>query len=1264
MSVQHHGPHSPLPPRSSSKPISILRRDISPSISPPHPAFSAHSVSQNATRDVQQPHFYPAPPQQFQSLPQQPQPQCQPHPHSSPPQPQPRAGLPPGAQSTTQALYQPRPPRPPHADHTQPVWQPEPQHAAQLPPPYRYPESPSPASQARHTLRRQISPVNAGVLTPPPGREPVLHGLPPHPSPSHPPSQQRHDAPLQAPLGAPAAPQRELHHPPPDRRPPLQTVALEPHSTPRAPRPQPGMVVPSAPVSPPPRTVSTTSKTLPPGAEPATLSLPSMPSPATPASLYDRSGFAPRQPPPQTYDRSAAFGQRTSATADRPARYNLAAAFGPSKAAPARAASVRYNPAAAFGPQPGRVVRSDAGHEAPGLPPGAGVPVTPQPHSDAVQPRAGRAHQFGEEPIPIPHQPSAYATPVSTPPVARGLEEVAPTTPPRPRRSPSRDTVGATSAPGLPSPPQSPPKPVVASKRVGTASHEKRGEAAPTPDHLPQAPSPSAVQQKASATSLRSATAESSPLRTVRAPPSATSLRNAAHPPLPPLPSKSSSAPSALAPTTGRVPVSEVQPISPSPTLKQRLPPAPLVNQTSRSSLAPNQSGLGKQGSTASLRVPEPPIPTPAPSKQPSTASLRIPRTESPKPLKQASATSLRLPRTDSPLTPAVSKQPSTASLRHNAAPPSPRPRAQNSSTSLRAPSSKIAPSARSVSASTSPQQNSESSANASEPNAPLTPPETPPRTRTPLSVFSLGSRVWRLEHVRKRVVDILVKDRRHEPHSPPVLSRLMCVNRAAFCAVVEVLYADALYCRLPLNLPVPTHRMSVYRASVHKLDLTGCVVACRGPGFFEHFETFPNLDTIACGKVEMARPTDCGPLNIRVTRRLPMRGDGIFYTINPFEPCLPRSQDARVSYALEFGGMPRAGAQRFAEGQKNASVPPVLCRAIHSLATDESHSARAWLSILARRAQDGYPYPPRLLLSQTSPISLGEFAAFASGAGAIEALRLAVDLTDPAITPVEFFDTVDWSAFGALKTLHLALFVPAPPRAEEHFSTRVRLDNAAMAMTPATTTPAVTVPIVSEEPPSPTIEEAKEPLRVRERVSRPVSGLFKGLGALAKGFKKLDKDPRPRVDSEPARRDTETVRPPARPMSECRPPSILDPDFGVWPAEPSAAPPKVAPPELALADLRLTLAIHLPEWAAYEAGGDDWGYVRASVPHPAQLARALLRFGACPVHVRTQTTVPVDGVEEISADYEMRVVGRIADAFGRYGPFGSDAERSMYIDN
>lgn len=458
---------------------------------------------------------------------------------------------------------------------------------------------------------------------------------------------------------------------------------------------------------------------------------------------------------------------------------------------------------------------------------------------------------------------------------------------------------------------------------------------------------------------------------------------------------------------------------------------------------------------------------------------------------------------------------------------------------------------------------------------------------------------------------------------------------------------------------------MSVYRAAVHKLDLTGCIVACRGHGFFGLFETFPNLKTVTCGKVEMARPSDCALLDIRVTRCLPMRPDGIFFTIHPFEPCLPRSQDAQVSYALEFGSMPAAGASRFAEGQKHATVPPVLCRPVHSLETDESHSARAWLCILARREQDGFAHPQRLLLSQADPVSLGEFAPFAASASAVEELRLAVDLTNPPITPAEFFEMVDWPAFAALKTLHLALSVPAPPKAEEHFATRLRLESSATIATIST---------VAEEPPSPTLEGAKipnEPLSVRERVARPVSGLLKGLGAFAKGLKRADA--RQRVDSEPARRldSGPTSRAPPRPMSEVRrPPSILDPEFGVWPAEqPSIAFPapraEIPQPELALTELRLTLSVHLPEWAAYDAGGDDWGYIRASVPHPAQLARALLRFGPqCGVYVTTKTTTPVEGVDEISADYELRVVGRVADTWGRYGPFENDAERSIYIDN
>lgn len=84
--------------------------------------------------------------------------------------------------------------------------------------------------------------------------------------------------------------------------------------------------------------------------------------------------------------------------------------------------------------------------------------------------------------------------------------------------------------------------------------------------------------------------------------------------------------------------------------------------------------------------------------------------------------------------------------------------------------------------------------------------PPTPPRTPSPSPrprPSPPGPRVWRLEHVRHRVVDIVIKDRRHAD-DPPTLARLMCVNRASFCTVVAALYADAHYMRLPLWLPVP----------------------------------------------------------------------------------------------------------------------------------------------------------------------------------------------------------------------------------------------------------------------------------------------------------------------------------------------------------------------------------------------------------------------------------------------------------------------------
>ncbi|BEI87104.1 hypothetical protein CcaverHIS002_0704500 [Cutaneotrichosporon cavernicola] len=1040
------------------------------------------------------------------------------------------------------------------------------------------------------------------------------------------------------------------------------------------------------------------------------------------------SGHSSESKGPARYNASAAFGppkSDSSHSSESRVRYNPAAAFGPrsdARSTPTPSPAARQPP------------RSDAVSPPARLPPGARAPVEVSPHSDAEMPRAGRAHQFGEGhmPIPVP-QGSVYATPMSTPPATSNIAERQSAQPARPQHSPSRTQVKDASL-GLPSPPESPlklpgpPQPPNALKPSGTfvVKHTATSKASPlaVPGRLP--PSTSSVPQASKAPAEPPSTP---PNRTTAAspgspgsftvrhhiqnppPPQTTSPSSPPHrlPQVPPpavkpqvsatsfssrsgaisastsassLHSKVANAQS-LSPqttppkTTNPLPANSAAPStpqkgfvirrpsrshpqtgSPTPAYPQRLP-QPLINQASISSLrASSVKHITKSGSGTSLRVPEP-VPTPMSSRQPSTDSLLIPRTDSPKPIKQASNTSLRVRGTDT-----ASKQAPNASHSQSQHSPS-RQRGKASSSSLRAPvsSSRSTHSARSASprpsskhsTPPSPPHEYRLSTDPSELDCPPTAPETPTRTPTPRLVLPVGARVWGLEHVRNRVVDIVVKDHKYEHQ--PVLSHLMRVNRASFCSVIAVLYANISFSNLPLNLPVPTHRMSVYRAAVHNLDLSGCLVASRGRGFFELFDSFPNLETVACGKVEMARPSSF--LDIRVTRRLPMRPDGIFYTIHPFEPCLPRNQDAEVSYALEFGSMPRAGAQRFAEGQKHATVPPVLCRPIHSLVTDQTHSARAWLSILARRAQD-YPHPQRLLLSPTEPVSLGEFAAFAPSASGIEELRLAVDLTDPAISPADFFATVDWTVFASLKKLHLILFVPPPPKAEEHFSTRVRLQSSATIATIST---------VTEEPTAP-IETKIEPLSVRERVSRPVSGLFKGIGAFAKGFKK---EPRTRVDSEPVRHrvhsEAHRSQLSPRPMSEMRrPPSILDPDFGAFPPEPSLtfpAPPEIPPPELALAELHLNLSITLPEWAAYDAGGDDWGYIRASVPHPAQLKSSLLRFGpGCTVHVKTQTTTLVDGVDDISADYEMRVVGRIADAFGRYGPFGSDAQRSMYIDN
>lgn len=58
-------------------------------------------------------------------------------------------------------------------------------------------------------------------------------------------------------------------------------------------------------------------------------------------------------------------------------------------------------------------------------------------------------------------------------------------------------------------------------------------------------------------------------------------------------------------------------------------------------------------------------------------------------------------------------------------------------------------------------------------------------------------------------------------------------------------------------------------------------------------------------------------------------------------------------------------------------------------------------------------------------------------------------------------------------------------------------------------------------------------------------------------------------------------------------------------------------------------------------------------------------RFGPqCSAHIYTITTEHVEGVDEISADYDLRVVGRLANLFGRYGPFATDAERTQYVEN
>lgn len=313
---------------------------------------------------------------------------------------------------------------------------------------------------------------------------------------------------------------------------------------------------------------------------------------------------------------------------------------------------------------------------------------------------------------------------------------------------------------------------------------------------------------------------------------------------------------------------------------------------------------------------------------------------------------------------------------------------------------------------------------------------------------------------------------------------------------------------------------MSVYRSAVRKLDLTGCLVAHRGHGFFELFETFANLESVQCEKVVMSRPKP--PLHptsadILVTRRLPMRTDGIFYTIHSFEPCVPRFFNMRVSYALEFGGMPRAGAINFAQGHNESStVPPVLKREIYSLMTHDSHSAGAWLRILTRRNKDGFAPPKHIILSQTEPASMDEFKVFVQESGAnIEELGLSVDLTKPSITAVQFFETVDWTTFKSLTVLKLALVVPPPPDARTRFTARPRLKSTAtvISVSEEPLPEIVSAPVNDAHPSSPTTttQDASH-LGVRKRVTRPVSGLFKGIGAFAKGA--LGKDWKPKAEA------------------------------------------------------------------------------------------------------------------------------------------------------
>lgn len=459
---------------------------------------------------------------------------------------------------------------------------------------------------------------------------------------------------------------------------------------------------------------------------------------------------------------------------------------------------------------------------------------------------------------------------------------------------------------------------------------------------------------------------------------------------------------------------------------------------------------------------------------------------------------------------------------------------------------------------------------------------------------------------------------------------------------------------------------------------------------------------------------------DIVVTRGLPMRADGIFYTIHPFEPCVSHSITVNVTYALEFGGMPESGAMNFARGHDEATIPPVLRREICSIATDESHSAAAWLQILRRRSEEGYAMPKRLMLSQSGPVPVSEFGRFVGELGSeIEELRIGVDLANPPVAPIEFLKTFDWTALGSIKVLRLGLLLPPPPDAKKNFGPRPRLDSGAKETSiPAAVLEDTLPPATRDAPSDHTSPRDRDSthLGARKRISRPVSGLFKGISAFAKGA--LGKDPKPRPTSLHLVPDIKPTQPPLPPPKEASPPSAnehrrsattfsnlpdsptseesaysddtdptpkysddTDPtpkysddtnltvkyadDSSITPNVPfpTTAQASLLPPDLPLAELRLSLQIRLPEWAKYENGGDDWGYLRASVPHPAQLARELTRFGAgCSAYVKVESVEPVEGVDEISADYDLRVVGRLADAWGRYGPFASDEERDMYV--